>query len=406
MITRTTAGEILLRRYAEDYISQTENLDAPVTSTLEVDRNFRIDGAGAHFPVRPDGDWSSHYIAENEGLPTPRNEHVIQGRAQPKIGAGVVQVTGLMEAIGTRNGAAFANVITDAIQTKIRRMHAYDESAFYRNGTGQLFSLSAAAAAATPAAGSMRITAANTGIGMVREQMIVQFFTTAGVLIGQATCTARNLTNNTADFQPDIAASLAAGTEVGFVSGTQPGGGTFREIEKVGLDLLVDSTGTYHNISRATFPTWGAQEIAAGAVSISEDLLQRLQDQIEVLAGTSTLGGLSILSNVGQRRKIIEVLKPFRRFEPTDLPGGYKTMTFNGNKWYTSYVANLGTIYMLDLSAVKRCTVRGLSIDPRVNLAWYPGFDMAVTLLKSYEEWVCRNPRATGKITGLVEPTF
>jgi len=55
MITFATLGDLLLRRYVTDYISQMQNLSAPVYSMLRTSNRFTPSGDGAYFAVRIDG---------------------------------------------------------------------------------------------------------------------------------------------------------------------------------------------------------------------------------------------------------------------------------------------------------------------------------------------------------------
>lgn len=80
--------------------------------------------------------------------------------------------------------------------------------------------------------------------------------------------------------------------------------------------------------------------------------------------------------------------------------------TFEGRPWLVTWAAIPDEIYFLNLAAIERGVVRPLSIDERVNMAWIPGQDAFIVLLKTYFENVGRYLNQSGKITGLSVPTY
>lgn len=89
MITFSTLGDLLLRRYVTDTIQQMQQLSAPVWSRLKMNKNFipgGPTGEGAYFGVRLDGNetgggWRA---TDDNTLPVAGNERVKQARVRPK----------------------------------------------------------------------------------------------------------------------------------------------------------------------------------------------------------------------------------------------------------------------------------------------------------------------------------
>jgi len=52
METFETLGDLLKRRYVDDYVSKTQQLSAPISSRLRENTNFRPSGEGAYVDGR------------------------------------------------------------------------------------------------------------------------------------------------------------------------------------------------------------------------------------------------------------------------------------------------------------------------------------------------------------------
>jgi len=86
MITFATLGDMVKRRYVDNFIAQMQQLSTPIYSMLKEDRNYRATGEGAYFPVRiagneAGGGWRA---TDDNTLPTAGNEQVKQMRVRPK----------------------------------------------------------------------------------------------------------------------------------------------------------------------------------------------------------------------------------------------------------------------------------------------------------------------------------
>jgi hypothetical protein len=81
-----TLGDMLLRRYVTDYISQAQQLSAPIYSRIKVNGKFQPTGDGARFAVRIAGNevggaWRG---TDDNRLPSAGNEQIKQHLVRPK----------------------------------------------------------------------------------------------------------------------------------------------------------------------------------------------------------------------------------------------------------------------------------------------------------------------------------
>lgn len=81
-----TLGEMLLRRYVTDFITETQQLSSPVHSRLRESNNFVPTGDGAYFAIRISGNESGGgwRAKDDNQLPVASNEAIKQARVDVK----------------------------------------------------------------------------------------------------------------------------------------------------------------------------------------------------------------------------------------------------------------------------------------------------------------------------------
>ncbi len=403
METFATLGDMLLRRYVVDYIAQAQQLSAPIYSRLKENTRFVPSGDGAYFPIRIDGNESGGGFrgTDDNRLPAAGNERIKQHRVRPKKYYHTVEFSGLAEAVSRRGGEeAFAAGITDAISTAVKRAGARFETNFLRSdGTGRLTNVNAAHTTTTtvnvddarPFRTGQLLVFLNNGTGLRQA--------------GPVTCTSVNVAAASITVSSSVSLSDNDGI---YVSGEQSEAGAPAEITPLGLPAIVSNTGTIYNLSRTTFPILQSKVINAGSTSLDESMLRRLRKQLLVTTDTGTMAGFAFITNWDQFDRYTEISLPFRRFNDNRLELGadQALTTFEGRPWFISWAAIPDEVYMVRLDAIERGVVRPLSIDERVNMAWIPGQDSFMVLLKYYGENVARIVNQTAKITNLTVPTF
>jgi hypothetical protein len=394
---------MLLRRYVVDFIGQMQQLSAPVYSRLKENTRFQPSGEGAYFAVRIDGNESGGgwRAKDDNTLPSAGNERIKQAKVEPKKYYHTVVFSGLAEAVSRRGGEdAFAAGITDAISYAVKRAGANFETNFLRSdGTGRLTNVATAPAASTTVA----VDDART---LRSGQVIVFLNNTTGLRqAGPVTITATNVSGSSITVSAAVTAAVDDGL---YISGEQDEASAPSEITALGLPALVNNTGTIYNLSRTTYPILQSKVIAAGSTSLDESMLRRLRKQLMIETAVESLDGFALISNHDQYDRYTEIALPFRRFNDMRLELGaqQELTTFEGRPWLVTWAALPDQLFFLNLGAIERGTVRPLSIDERVNMAWVPGQDAFTVLLKAYCENVGRYLNQSAKITGLTTPTY
>jgi len=381
---------------------QMQQLSAPIYSQLRENTKFQPSGDGAFFPVRIDGNeagggWRG---TDDNTLPTAGNEKIKQARVRPKKYYHVVTFSGLAEAVSRKGGEeAFASSITDAISQAVKRAGANFEVTFLRgDGTGRLTNVSTAETVTAVQVDDAR---------PFRSGQVIVFLDNGTGLrqAGPVSVVSRDISAKTVTVSSSVTVAVNDGV---YISGEQSEASAPTEVTSLGLPAIVGNTGTIYNLSRTTYPVLQSKVISLSTVALDEAVLRRLRKRLLVETDTASLDGYAFISNWEQYDRYTEIALPFRRFNDMKLELGaqQELTTFEGRPWLISWAAVPSEVYMLNLGAIERGTVRPLSIDERVNMAWIPGQDACTVLMKTYCENVARQINQTAKITGLSEPTY
>jgi len=398
----STLGDMLKRRYMDDFIAEHQQLSAPLYSQLRVNTNFTPSGAGVFFPLRIDGNESGGgwRAADDNTLPIGGNERIKQAQVHAKKYYHVVTFSGLAEAVSARGGEdAFAAGITDALTMSVRRAGANMEVNFLRSdGTGRLATCTASA--------TTNVVAVDDAIPFRSGQVVVLINNTTGLIAGgPVTVLSRDVSASTITVSSPVTTATTSGI---YINGEQSGSGVPAEITALGLPKLVSNTGTIYGVSRSTYPILQSKVINASTTSLDESMLRRLRKQLMVETATMGLEGYVMISNHDQFDRYTEIALPFRRFNDMTLELGAQQSltTFEGRPWVVTWAALRDEVYFLNLAAIERGVVRPLSIDERVNMAWIPGQDAFTVLMKYYGENIGRYLNQSAKIIGLTKPTW
>ena len=403
METFATLGDMLLRRYVVDYIGQAQQLSAPIYSRLKENTRFIPSGDGAYFPIRIDGNETGGGFrgTDDNRLPAAGNERIRQHRVRPKKYYHTVEFSGLAEAVSRRGGEdAFAAGITDAISTAVKRAGARFEEVFLRSdGTGRLTNVSGAHTSATT------VTVDDARPFRTGQLLVFLNNSTGLKQAGPVSVTSRSISNGNIVVSSAVTLSDDDGI---YISGEQSEAGPPAEVTPLGLPAIVNNTGSIYNLSRTTFTILQSKVIDASSTALDESLLRRLRKQLLVETDTGTMAGFAFITNWDQFDRYTSIALPHRRFNDLRLELGaqQELTTFEGRPWFISWAALPDQIFMIRLDAIERGVVRPLSIDERVNMAWIPGQDSFMVLLKYYGENVARIVNQTAKIINLTTPTF
>jgi hypothetical protein len=224
---------------------------------------------------------------------------------------------------------------------------------------------------------------------------------------GPVTVLSRSIGTGTGTITLSSSVTTITGNGV-YISGEQSEAGAPVEITALGLPALVDATNVIYDLSRVNFPILQSKVISAGSTALDESMLRRLRKQLMIETAVDTLEGYALISNHDQYDRYVEIALPFRRFNDMKLELGahQELTTFEGKPWFISWACLPDEVYFLNMGAIVRGTVRPLSIDERVNMAWIPGQDAFTVLLKYYGENVGRFLNQSAVIRGLTVPTY
>jgi hypothetical protein len=155
-------------------------------------------------------------------------------------------------------------------------------------------------------------------------------------------------------------------------------------VEMTGLEGIYDDgtlLSSFENIVVANFPQWKANVL--GNASVNRELTLELM--LQALDLTRTQSGMNVKTmrmGLGQRRKYANILLPDVRFAPTELRGGYETLTFAGGD---------GSVKMVidpDLSPNKiYCEPDGVIQKYEMTPLGWGNLDQQIHQRAGYDEW-------------------
>lgn len=291
---------------------------------------------------------------ESEILPDPLAGKYDQGLIKPKYIYGVLRLTGPAIEAAKGDVAAFVDGLSDAVDDIYQSLINDLNRQACSDGFGLLGTLSANSDALTTSSTTWTVPLSNDmGCKRCVPGMLVDFFNAGS--IDQSAIASRiasvdfagkslEMEFNDSSFKvnhPIIAArSYTVATDV-VASGSFMVRMGAREathattnvpVEMTGLEGIYDDgtlLATFENIAVATMPWWKANVL--GNSSVNRELTLELMLQgIDVARTQSGKQIRTMRMGLGQRRKYANILLPDVRFAPTELRGGYETLTFAG----------------------------------------------------------------------------
>lgn len=343
---------------------------------------------------------------ESEILPDPIAGKYDQGLIKPKYIYGTLRLTGPAIEAAKGDIAAFVDGLSDAVddiyQSLIRDMNRQACG----DGFGLLGTLSAASDALTTSGATWTITCSNDlGVRRLIPGMVVDFYQTTA--IDQSSVASRvstvDYTGKTAEMEPNdgtyktnhpiIAArsytiatdTVASGSFIVRIGAREASHATSNvPVEITGLDGIYDDgtlLATFENITIATNPQWKANVLGNSAVNreLTLDLMLQALDLVRTQSGMNVR---LMRMGLGQRRKYANLLLPDVRFAPTELKGGYETLTFAGGDGSVKIVVDP------DLSPNKiYCEPEGAIQKFEMTPLGWGNLDQTIHQRQGYDEW-------------------
>lgn len=337
--TRTTYDAVLKDVYLPQ-IARTMNEEVTLFKIANA-KDERVGGRRLIFPVHVNRNWGVGSRAESATLPTAGNEVYLTATVTPRFWYGRVRLTGplMATAVGDRN--AFANALGEIMDGMVRNGKRYFNKSLVIGQRGDLMRFDDGRATASTSTFTITSTIAS-GVfprgnpaRWLAEGMMLDGLNLSGALT-ETTAVSTDFTSTTLTSVTISASGTTAVTfsaTVTVVSGTilVHTGTQFRDY--LGLDDGIDATSTYLGVVRTAFRNRGFRGTVLGNAgtlrSLSLDLMQEAWDEVAEAAGEdATITNMLAHSSV--RRQYIQLLQQDVRFQPMELRGGTRELTFNG----------------------------------------------------------------------------
>jgi len=399
-VDMTTIDGLLKRVYSSGSIENMQNMEAETFPKLPKSAR-KPKGDGFYFPVNVEGNQRGQGSQnELEALRTPASQTPIQGRVRPKVFTHTIRYSGLSMEMAKGDEDSFADNVTFQVDEGIKDSTKELNAQVFRSGLGQIAQVNGDVTASTDLIFDngcpthfrvgQYIDVINAGVKEIDSIKIsaIDIENATLTLASVQTCTDDMWVyrENTADNAPADGKELA------------------------GLPMVVDDgsiAAAYENINRTTYPNWDGFTIAGGGASISNDLLQRGESRVKVLAGRKVK---KIISNTSQMRKYLDIVTPLKRFvDKKKMDSGVEEVpTWNGKEWVEDTDCPFDTLYMYDPDYFEKFEIYALKLDDNGGgtIKWDPGYDGFVSYLKYYGNTGSTNPRTMLAYTGLATPTF
>lgn len=343
---------------------------------------------------------------ESEVLPEPLAGKFDQGLIKPRYIYGVLRLTGPAIEAAKGDVGAFVDSLADGIDDIYQSLISDLNRQACGDGFGLLGTLSAQSDALTTSSTTWTVTFDNDlGTRRMVAGQLVDFF--VGSAIDQSAIASRisyvdhanklvEMEFNDSRFKalhPIIAArsytvatDVLAAAELMVKMGSREASHATSNVpvEITGLDGIYDDgtlLAVYENITLATNPWWKANVL--GNSSVNRELSIDLMLQALDLARTQSQRNIKTMRmGLGQRRKYANLLMGDVRFQPTELRGGYETLTFSGGD---------GTVKMVidpDLSPNKiYCEPDGVIQKYELSALGWGNLDQQIHQRAGYDEW-------------------
>jgi len=344
----------------------------------------------------------------------------------PKNHYALVQITGLAQAAARQNLYAFVTAKDAEMLNKVKWLVAQLNAQFYQNGSGLI-------GRAGASADTTHVTVSKTAAGNPDGQIppMTQFRVGAridmyadGAPFGAKRTTAgkkggRKITDVTGRV-------LTLGAAVAGIVANETGTGDMIVYEDAqesvpsgqpgktlsGLDILVDDVtdagATVQNISRSTYPSFKGNVLSSGVTpaverELSLDLLQSMLDTNRIQSGMESD---FLVSNMGLRRKYLNLLWHDVRYTAQDLRGGYRTLQFDNLTWYADKDCSLGRIFCGYKDAVKKFVIKPIGIldDAGSAAERVSKKDVYEFLIGGYFNTGITQPNSWSRMEDLVDP--
>jgi hypothetical protein len=373
---------------------------------------------------------------ESEILPDPLSGKYDQGTIVPKYIYGSLRLTGPAIEAAKGDYAAFVNSMTDSVNDIYASMVRDLNRQSCGDGFGLLATLSAASDAVTTSGSTTWTITCDNDMGVKRliPGMVLDFFDSTA--IDQSSVASRissvNYAAKTAEMEPNDGTyktnhPIVAARSYTITTDAVPTGAfavrigareathatTNTPVEMTGLDGIFDDgtlLASFEGVTVASNPQWKANVLSNSGVNreLTIDLMLQGLDLTRVQSGVNVR---TMRMGLGQRRKYANLLMPDVRFAPTQLLGGYETLTFSGGDGAVKIIVDPdlspNKIYCEPDGIIQRYEMTPLgwgNLDQQIHQR--SGYDEWDQFLRLYTNLGCEQRNCLTVIKDLVEPSL
>lgn len=397
--TLTTATNILKEIYEPRIRDQLQN-ELKTSKRIEQSSEgvtSEVGGKYVAFPIHVQRNAGIGARLEMEQLPVPGNQGYAQARVLLAYEYGAVRLSGQSMELAQSNSQAFASLLDqeiNGIQTDLAKDY---NRQIYGTSAGVMGTVTGTSVGAQD----------NNVIPMTNTQYIergavVDIWNSAG---GVNRATARKVLSVTKNVQIVVDGATLTTTVIATDIVTRTGN-LNREI--IGLQQIVNNTGTLYNVDPTVEPLWQSVMNANGGTNraLSESLMIKQVDDIYTNGGNTT----AIFTTLGVRRSYYNLLQQQRQFVNTkEFTGGFSGLAFTTDSGEIPVVTDVdcqpNRMYFINEKELKLYRESDWSFMDRDGSKWQRviGFDAYDATLYKYCQLGCHRRNSQGLVSDITE---
>jgi len=378
-----------------DVFNNQQNLKAKFFKELEVGAE-KPSALGIITPVTMTGNEAGRSINEDENYESPGLWNPQRPVVMAKEFIAPFSLSGKSIELSKTDKQAFGVSTNEIMKDTLARAHSQINRQAWGVGTGQMSLVNGAVVAAADVVVD--------NILPFRRDMKIDIFASVG---GAKEADARTITSinvATLTLTLDAAVSVSDNGVIvmsGVLDGAPAGGKELSGFRKC-CDTTVFGS-TYENLSAVTNPEWRGNVVDAGAVPVSQDLMQQTLDRVWLIGGGEPK---LMVSNTGIRRSFLQTEVQKSRYENSKIDSGYTVLKWNDLTWVVDKDHELGEISFIDKNHFKRYETRPMHLidDDGNTVLRVSGRDAIAGQYRYIGDLGSWKRNAHGRLTNLTDP--
>lgn len=394
----TTLDAIYKRTYGSgsQVFEEQQNLNAMMWGEMKVSP-LQLTAQGAFMPVSMTGNEAGSAINETQGFEEPQSFNPQQPRVLAQEIVWPFSVTGKSIELSKTDKQAFAVSLDAQMKDNLGRILSDCNRQMWGGGTGQIALVVGAVVAAN--------TVVVDQVLSFRINMLLDFWTAVGGVkeASGVKITSIDFTTNTLTLDQNVTVSNGDIIVKKSVLDNAPTDGK----ELAGFRKICDATtfgSSFEGLAVSSNPMWVGNIINAGAVPLSQDLLQRTADSVMLIGGAKPD---KLISNTGQRRVFLQTEVQKTRYDNSTIQGGYTgKLMWNEYTWYVDKDYPIGEVGFISSEDFLKFQTRAIHLadDDGKTVARFQGFDKIAGFYRFIGNIGSWKRNAHGRLTNLTDP--